>query len=101
MSQLKKGESNELSQLADALLAKELQKQPFRFAGFAEGALMRVLQSGDEYVTIITNNTTEPVAVKVVAPKGMTAKTIFGTAKFSKSGKVTLDGHETLVLRWK
>ena len=101
MSQLKKDESNELSQLADALLAKELQKQPFRFAGFAEGALMRVLQSGNEYVTIITNNTTEPVAVKVVAPKGMTAKTIFGTAKFSKSGKVTLGGHETLVLRWK
>ncbi len=101
ISQLAKSESGELSHLANVLLAEHLTKQPFRFVGHANGALMRVLRSGNEYVTIITNNLTTPCSLKLVAPKGMTATPIFGTAKFSKSGKVTLGDRETLVLRWK
>ena len=101
MSQLKKGESCELSHLADALLSEQLTKQPFHFVGHANGALLRVLRSGNEYVTIITNNLATPCKLKLVAPKGMTATPIFGTAKFSKSGKITLGCRETLVLRWK
>ncbi|MBQ5647692.1 MAG: beta-galactosidase [Alistipes sp.] len=101
MSQLKKGESGELSHLADALLSEQLAKQPFHFAGHANGALLRVLRSGNEYVTIVTNNLATDCQLKLVAPKGMTATPIFGTAKFSKSGKITLGCRETLVLRWK
>ena len=101
MSQLKKGESGELSHLADALISEQLAAQPFRFAGYTNGALLRVLRSGNEYVTIITNNLTTPCKLKLIAPKGMTATPIFGTAQFSKSGKVTLGNRETLVLRWK
>jgi beta-galactosidase len=101
MSQLAKGESGELSLLANALLSEQLSKQPFRFAGQANGALMRVLRNGDEYVTILTNNLSTPCSLKLVAPKGLTATPIFGSAKLSKSGKVTLGGRETLVLRWK
>ncbi len=101
MSQLKKGESNELSHLADVLLSEQLAKQPFRFAGYTNGALLRVLRSGNEYVTILTNNLRTPCSLKLIAPKGMTATPIFGTAKFNKSGKVTLGDRETLVLRWR
>lgn len=101
MSQLAKKESSVLSAFADALLGDHLCKQPFRFVGFTEGALMRVLQNGDEYITVLTNNLTTPCTVKVVAPKELNATPIFGSAKFASSGKVTLGGHETLVLRWK
>jgi beta-galactosidase len=101
MSQLAKGESGELSHLANALLSEQLSKQPFRFAGHANGMLMRVLRSGNEYVTIITNNLRTPGTLKLVAPKHLTATSIFGTAKMSKSGKITLGDRETLVLRWK
>ena len=90
-----------LQERADALLAEQLAEQPFRFAAHANGALMRVLRNGDEYVTIITNNLRTPCSLKVVAPKGLTATPIFGTAKFGKSGKLTLGDRETLVLRWK
>jgi hypothetical protein len=101
MSQLAKGESGELSHLADVLLADHLSKQPFRFVGYADGALMRVLCNGNDYVTIITNNRTTPCTLKLVAPKGLNVTPIFGSAKLSKSGKVTLGDRETLVLRWK
>lgn len=101
MSQLAIGESDELSMLADALLKENLDKQPFRFAGFADGALMRVLQSGNEYITVLTNNKTTPCTLKLVAPKGLKAIPIFGDAKFSASGKVTLGSRKTLVLLWK
>jgi beta-galactosidase len=101
MSQLAKEQSSDLSRIADALLADHLKRQPFRFAGFSEGALMRVLQSGNEYLTVLTNNTTEPCTLKVVAPKELRATPIFGSAKFSPSGKVTLGSRETLVLLWR
>jgi hypothetical protein len=101
MSQLSKGESGELSHLADALLSEQLAEQPFRFAAHANGALMRVLRSGNEYVTIITNNLRTPCTVKLVAPKGLKATPIFGSAKLSNSGKVTLGDRETLVIYWK
>ena len=101
MSQLAKEQSSDLSRIADALLADHLKRQPFRFAGFSEGGLMRVLQSGNEYLTVLTNNTTEPCTLKVVAPKELRATPIFGSAKFSPSGKVTLGSRETLVLLWR
>ena len=101
MSQLKKGESGELSHLADALLAEQLAEQPFRFAGYTNGALMRVLRNGNEYVTILTNNLRTPCTLKLIAPKGLTATPIFGSAKINKSGKVTLGDRETIVLRWR
>ena len=100
MSQLAKGESKELSHLAEALLGDMLNKQAFRFADFSEGALLRVLKSGDRYVTILTNNTTEPCSIKLLSPKALSATTLFGTAKIAKSGKVTLGSRETLVLLW-
>lgn len=100
MSQLKLGESCELATLADALIGDKLLEQPFRFAEFAEGALLRVLKSGDRYVTILTNNTTEPCSIKLLSPKALSATTLFGTAKIAKSGKVTLGSRETLVLLW-
>lgn len=62
---------------------------------------MRVLRSGDEYITVLTNNKYTPCTIKLISPKGLKATPIFGEAKLSKSGKVTLDDRETLVLRWK
>jgi hypothetical protein len=101
MSQLSKGESEELSHLANVLLSEQLTEHPFRFAEHASGALLRVLRSGNEYVTIITNNLRTPCSLKLVAPKDMTATPIFGSAQLGKSGKLTLGDRETLVLRWR
>ena len=101
MSCAARKESAELAEVCEALLGDKLAEQPFRFAGFADGALMRVLRNGNEYVTVLTNNTYSPCTIKLIAPKDLKATTIFGEAKMSKSGKVTLGDRETLVLRWK
>lgn len=101
MSCAARNNSADLAKVCSTLLSEELAEQPFRFAGYSDGAIMRVLRSGNEYITVLTNNKRTPCALKVVAPKGLTATPIFGTAKFSKSGKVTLGDRETLVLHWK
>ena len=101
MSCATRNDSAELAKLCKVLLDDKLADQPFRFAGYADGALMRVLRSGDEYITVLTNNKYTPCTIKLISPKGLKATPIFGEAKLSKSGKVTLDDRETLVLRWK
>lgn len=102
MSQLSLGKSKELAHLAKALLAESCEELPFRFAGFADGALMRVLKSGDRYLTVITNNTAEPCALRIIAQKGLRATQIFGSegAKISKGGSVRLGKRQTIVLLW-
>ena len=101
MSCAARNDSADLAKVCATLLADELAKQPFRFAGYSDGAIMRVLRSGNEYITILTNNKRTPCTLKVVAPKVLKATPLFGTAKFGSSGKVTLGDRETLVLHWK
>ena len=101
MSCAARKESAELAEVCKALLGDKLAEQPFRFADFADGAMMRVLRSGNDYITILTNNKRTPCTVKLVAPKGLKATPIFGSAKLSNSGKVTLGDRETLVIYWK
>jgi beta-galactosidase len=101
MSCAARKESAELAEVCKALLGDKLAEQPFHFTAFADGALMRVLRSGNEYITILTNNKRTPCTIKLVAPKGLKATPIFGSAKLSGSGKVTLGDRETLVVHWK
>ncbi|MBE6197235.1 MAG: hypothetical protein E7141_01000 [Rikenellaceae bacterium] len=101
MSCAARNNSSELATVCKALLGKDITAQPFRFAEFADSALMRTLRKGDDYITILTNNKRTPCTLKLIAPKGLTATPIFGTARFSKSGRVSLGDRETLVLRWK
>ena len=101
LSSFTRNNSADIVKLCEALLNDKLEEQPFRFAGYADGAMMRVLRNGDEYVTVLTNNKYTPCTIKLIAPKGLTATPIFGEAKISKSGKVKLGDRETLVLRWK
>ena len=101
MSCAARNNSAELAKVCASLLANELAEQPFRFANYSDGALMRVLRSGNDYITILSNNKRTACTMKVVAPKGLKATPLFGTAKIASSGKVTLGDRETLVLRWK
>ena len=100
MSCAARNNSAELAKVCDALLSDKLAEQPFRFAGYADGALMRVLRNGNEYITILTNNKRTPCTLKLIAPKGVKATPIFGEAKVGSSGKVTIGDRETLVLHW-
>ena len=100
MSCAARNNSADLAKVCSSILSEELTKQPFRFAGYSDGALMRVLRGGNEYITVLTNNKRTPCSLKLVVPKGLTPTSIFGTAKLSKSGKVTLGDRETLVLHW-
>lgn len=101
MSCAARNDSVELATVCEKLLDDKVAEQPFRLAQFADGAILRVLRNGNEYVTILTNNKRTPCTLKIVAPKGLVATPIFGTSKLSKSGKVTLGDRETLVLRWR
>lgn len=100
MSCATRNDSSELAELCHTLLGKEIAEQPFRLASSVDGLLMRVLRNGNEYITILTNNKRTPCSAKIISPKGLQATPIFGTAKFGKSGKVSLGDRETLVLRW-
>ena len=101
MSCAARNNSSELAKVCKELLGDKVAEQPFRLARYADGAMMRVLRKGKEYITILTNNKRTPCPLQIVAPKGMTATPIFGSAKLSRSGKVTLGDRETLVLLWK
>ena len=100
MSCAARNDSSELAELCHTLLGKEIAEQPFRLASSVDGLLMRVLRNGNEYITILTNNKRTLCSAKIISPKGLQATPIFGTAKFGKSGKVSLADRETLVLRW-
>ena len=100
MSCAARNDSSELAEICHTLLGKEIAEQPFRLASSVDGLLMRVLRNGNEYITILTNNKRTPCSAKIISPKGLQATPIFGTAKFGKSGKVSLGDRETLVLRW-
>jgi beta-galactosidase len=101
MSCAARNDSAELAKVCKELLGDKVAEQPFRLAKFADGAILRTLRKGEEYITILTNNKRTHCPLQIVAPKGLKATPIFGSAKLSKSGKVTLGDRETLVVHWR
>lgn len=75
---------------------------PFRFAEQQQNILMKTLQSGDDYITVLVNKSGKEKTVAFQVPDGFQPNVLFN----DKSGKpvdcshVLLEPEETMVLHW-
>lgn len=93
--------TRQLSQLAYSQLKPQLEQQPFYFNNYSKGALLRILENGGSYVTVITNNEKEPISVELVNRLKLKPSIIFGEQSNFNNGTVRLDGRQTVVIIWK
>lgn len=89
-----------LSLLAHSEFSDVLHQQPFYFEKYTKGALMRILKSGNQYMTVVTNNEKGAIELTIVNNLNLSPKIIFGNNTMYHKGKVYLKERETLVLVW-
>jgi beta-galactosidase len=88
--------------LAD-LTAPFAREMPLRFDGRQPGCLMRVLQNGNAYVTVVTNGTAEPRQCRLRRAAGLTPQLLWGdpSTLTPDSPTLSLGARQTTVLLWK
>ena len=74
---------------------------PFRFPGYQEGCVMRILQKGEQYVTIVTNGNLEPNSCYIEMKKEMSPEVLWGDANNLSDKEINLGPLETSVILWK
>lgn len=89
-----------LSEFAHSELSKILEEQPFYFADYTKGALLRIMKSGKKYLTVITNNKKSCIEVDLINKLNLKPNVIFGNKNSLEGGKVQLKERETLVVIW-
>lgn len=89
------GDGAPLAGLLADLTAPFAQEMPFRFEGRQPGCLLRVLQNGNAYVTIVANGTAEPLQCRLRRPPGLTPQLLWGDST------PTLGPRQTAVHLWK
>ena len=85
-----------LAALLEELAAPFTRDTPFRFEGRQPGCLLRVMQNGNTYVTVVTNGTSEPRQCRLRRPPGLTPQLLWGEASTPSLG-----ARQTAVLLWK
>ncbi|HSO87625.1 MAG TPA: hypothetical protein VLQ91_13805, partial [Draconibacterium sp.] len=94
------------SQLAGFLkneLKSNFEKAPYCFATQQKGCLMKTLQSGNSFVTVVVNksNETKPIEIKSNETSKQ-PKLLFANKKGTISGQtITISPEETVVIEWK
>jgi len=79
----------------------ETENMPFRFPGYQEGCVMRILQKGEQYVTIVTNGNLEPNSCYIEMKKEMSPEVLWGDANNLSDKEINLGPLETSVILWK
>jgi beta-galactosidase len=84
-------------------LAPAIQAQPFKFSHPQRGCLMRVLQNGSSYLTVVTNGGDQNNTCEVQYPQGLRPSTVWGQdADISGSNAVFhLSARKTSVATWR
>lgn len=90
-----------LSLLAHSELSEVLHQQPFYFRNYSKGALLRILKSENQYLTVATNNGYDALKLELVDNVDLSPQIIFGEVGMFNKGTVSLKGRETLVLLWR
>ncbi len=75
---------------------------PFRFKVPQAGMLMKTLQSGDSYITVIINKSPGSREIELANSKNLRPSVLFAdkTGKMD-SNRITMASEETMVIRWK
>ncbi|MBV9929264.1 MAG: beta-galactosidase [Acidobacteria bacterium] len=92
-----------LAALLAELTAPFARDLPFRFDGRQPDCLLRVLQNGNAYVTVVTNGSAEPRQCRLRRPSGLTPQTLWGgPSTFTPDNStVSLGSRQTAVFLWK
>lgn len=80
-----------------------LKGMPFRFAAQQPGCVMRVMKSGESYITVVTNGETESRRCGLQVSDAAFGKVLFGQpSSVSEDGRqISLGPKETTVVLWK
>jgi beta-galactosidase len=97
-----KGEYGPLSSLLSVETAKSLNNVPFRFSKHQPGMLMKTMQSGEDYITIIINKSAEKRNVPLIVLRGNSKSSLlFADKGGSVNNKtITISPEETIVIHW-
>ena len=97
------GDGGPLAGLLEELTAHFTRDVPFGFDGRQAGCLMRVLRSGNSYVTVVTNGTAEPRQCRLRRTPGLTPQLLWGDPSTLTQGSATLSlgARQTAVYLWK
>jgi beta-galactosidase len=75
---------------------------PFRFREKTDNVVLRTLQNGGEYLTVVTNGKTKVQQVPLKAPNHLKGEVIYaGSQRQVDAANVTLGPRETVVIKWK
>ena len=97
-----KGDYDPLSVLLSKEIDQNLNNVPFRFKQHQAGMLMKTLQSGTNFITIIINKSLDKRTVPLEIKKGMANPTVLFANKNGtiSENTITISPEETLVIRW-
>ena len=95
------GDGAPLAELLGELAGPFTRGAPFRFERRQTGCLLRVLQNGNAYVTVITNGTAEPRQCHLRRPAALAPQLLWGAASsLTRDDAVSLGARQTAVLLW-
>jgi beta-galactosidase len=95
--------SEPLANFLGKLFADRYTSLPFRFATEHHTCLLRVLQNGDRFTTIVTNGAEQPTSCMLTATHAQTPESLWGTAPTVRGSQITftLQPKGTSVVLWK
>lgn len=96
-----KGNRKPLRQLLRHLFRKSIENFPFRFEKEQPGVVLKILQNGDRYLTVLTNGTNIPTEVRLESPPKLhITATLWGNKKTHPKNIYWLEAKETVVHLW-
>ncbi len=96
------GNHQPLAQFMDRVCATVVRNIPFRFAACQSHVILRTLQNGHRYLTVITNGAGSPIKCRLISPAGLKWRIMWGQADtIAKNGLISLEHHQTVVLLWR
>jgi len=96
--------TEDYSQLSKLLFDKfksAVARYPIRFRGHHKGLLMKVLQSGDQYISIVVNKSNQNMVVEIDMTAMVKPVVLFGNESVNRNPEhFTIASEETLVVKW-
>ncbi len=97
------GDRLPLAQLMQTVTASFAGQLPFKFNAYQPSCLMRVMRSGKDFITVLTNDGKDSRTVSFDRPKGVEPSVLWGQASHRAADKaeVTLAPKETMGVTWR
>jgi beta-galactosidase len=94
------GDNKPLAALLRKVVEPVANQFPFRFTEHQPDMLLRTMQSGASYITVVANTSAETRSVRMEKPSGLSPKVIWGKTDALIEGAVQVPARDTVVLGW-